>query len=206
MRSWSPALISLATRRSAGAGAAACTRATTRLPGEAGALHRGAHLRRLLGASDRDQSHDHDPVRVRQERGDRPRRQLRARRRGAEGASTRGPQTAGLPVRRHRHLQGSRGRELLAERPAEPAALGVSGSDDRDDRLGAGARRIPLHGPDDRSRASTQVVRPGAVGQREGRQPRAVRSRPPVRSRRRALPGDGRSVRSWTSRCGRRTC
>ena len=92
------------------------------------------------------------PVRVRQERGDGTRRQFRARRGGAAGPSAGRPQAARLSVRRHRHLQGARGRQLHAERQAGSEALRLSRRPDRDDRRGTGEGRLPVHDAHDRSR------------------------------------------------------
>ena len=116
--------------------------------------------------------------------------QLPARRGGAAGTSAGRHQAARLSVRRHRHLQGDRRRQLHAERPARSEALRLCRRPDREDRRGAGEGRLPLHDAHDRPAASASLGRRRALGQRDRRQPRALQPRAPLRSRRRALPGD----------------
>ena len=97
-----------------------------RLPGQAGAVHRGALHRRLLAAAHRDQPRrSASPSPSRSAR--RPKRVYnferaagRAARRAAEGQDA-----ARLSLRRHRPLQGHRGRGLHPQRAARPQARGL---------------------------------------------------------------------------------
>ena len=72
--------------------------------------------------------------------------------------------TARLSVRRHRRVQGDRGRGLRAERAPGSEARGVRGRPRREDRRRAGARRLPLHHALDRSRRTRTRGRARSAG------------------------------------------
>ena len=117
-------------------------------------------------------------------------RYLRPGGESAQGRAAREPQSAGLPVRRHRRLQGDRRRVVHAQRQPRPQARCLRGRSDREDCRGAGEGRISLHHANDQPAEPASLGRYGTLGARTRRQPRAVQPRPPVRGRRRALPGD----------------
>ena len=65
------------------------------------------------------------------------------------GEEAHGQETARLPLRRHRSVQGDRRRLVLAQRPTRPEARILSRQLDREDRRGPGEGRLPLHDPHD---------------------------------------------------------
>jgi hypothetical protein len=99
-----------------------------------------------------------------------------------------------LSVRRHRRLQGDRGRVLRAEHAARRGAGAAARRLDRAHRRGAGAGRLPLHVPHDAPGfARAQVDRAAALGKGSRSQPRTLLRRSPLRGRRRAFSGDGQA-------------
>ncbi len=170
-----------ATRPAAGAAA--------RLPRPARPVHRRPPRRRVLDAAHRDEPRGQRPVRLPAVRTVGPRRQLRARGCRSPRRRTDQQEAAGLSLRRHRPLQGDRGRVLHAQRSSRPEARRLRRLDDREDRRRAGEGRLPLHHADHRPAAPAPLGRREPLGTREGRQPRALQPRPSVRGRRRALPG-----------------
>ncbi len=154
----------------------------------------------VLGAAHRDQPHLQHSVGLRTVRAHRPRGAVRARGGGAARRGQGRQASARLSVRRNRSLQGDRRRVVFAERHAGSEARRVRRRPDREDRRGAGARRLHLHDADHRSEEPASLGRPRAVGVRARRQPRALRPRPPVRSRRRASPRHRQAHAARTSR------
>ena len=126
------------------------------------------------------------PVGVRAVRAHRTGQAVRARGAVLRGEAHDDKRPPGYPVRRNRSLQSDRGRGVLAERHARSEARCLRRRPDREDRRGAGARRLHLHDAHDRSEEPAPVGRARALGPRARRQPRALRSRPPVRGRGRA--------------------
>ena len=86
-------------------------------------------------------------------------------------------------------LQGHRRRQLRPQRAPRPSARRVRGRPDRAHRRGAGEGRLSVHHAHHRPGASASVGGNQALGTGEGGQPRALRPRPSLRGRRRALPG-----------------
>ena len=163
---------------------------TPRLPGEAGALHRGALQRRVLAAAHRDQPHGDDPVRLREVRGDAS-ASTTSSGRPPSSAARRSKDKAppGYPFDDtdvYKVIEGAA--YTLSVKPG-PEARGLPRRPDREDRRRAGEGRLPLHDADDRPREPAPLGGEGALGAGEGGQPRALQPGPPLRGGGGALPG-----------------
>ena len=130
-----------------------------------------------------------DPLRVREVRGVEARLPLRAGGRRPARRDAHGQGAPRLSLRRHRPLQGDRGRGLHAERQTRSQARGLPRRPHREDRRRPGEGRLPLHDPHDRPPEPAPLGGEGALEPGEGGQPRALQPGPPLRGGGGALPG-----------------
>ena len=146
------------------------------------------------------------PVRLREVRGVEARLQLRARGRRPARRGARGQVAARLSVRRHRRLQGDRGRLLHAERPARSEARRVRRRADREDRRRPGEGRLPLHDAHHRPRRTRTPGRARSAGVWRRWTATSSTTSATCTRRRWLITRPPASGRCSTSPCGRRTC